>query len=503
MTNRAIGKSSSALAGIVMYLGSGTVSALVNIAFVPLYLREMGREGYGLVGFWVTVTAIISLLDLGASATVTRELARCIDPDVQRDLLRSMEVVIGAIVALVAGVGILVAGAIAQKWFDATQLAADILRESTQLLIFAAAVQLLVSLYTGALIAKQKHASVSGIQVFGVLLRNIGAAAAIAWYSQSPVVFFGCQALGTCVTVLLFRKSAWSHVPGTRRARFSVSALRSVTQFAFGMMGISITSVVLTHMDKLLLSRWLPLRDFGTYSVAWTAASALLLMVGPFFRVFAPRFSELHSRNLHTELQGDYTLAATMLGRITCCIAVFVAINAQALLYVWTGNESVAHEATPILRLLILGSMCNALMSIPFALQLAYGWTKFTLLYNAVAIVILVPALWAAVSRWGAVGGASMWILINGSYIVLAIPYVHYRLFGSPRVKWLKSVGLLTIGVGIWAMFFHMLIPEHSARVVQAGILILELLPIGALLGWLIFSQHRKSMATSKPALAI
>lgn len=501
MTNRMQRTGRSIFGGISLYLGGGVVAAVLNIVLVPFYLRQLGREGYGLVGFWVTVTAIISLFDLGASATVTRELARCTDTNVQRDLLRSMEMLMASLVVAIGGVGFVAAESISRKWFGASHIPPDTLATATRLLVAASAAQLLVSLYTGALIAKQKHAAVSAIQVFGVLLRNLGAAAAIAWYSRSVTTFFVWQLFGMCVVALLFRSSAWHSLQGTRRACFSVPALKAVTGFAFGMMGISVTSVVLTHIDKLLLSRWLSLSQFGTYSVAWTAASALLLIVGPFFRVFAPRFSDLHSRTQLRALRADYYMAAKVLGLVVCCLGVFVAVNAKQFLYVWTGNEAIVSEAGPILCLLVLGSMCNALMSIPFAVQLAYGWTRFTLFYNAVAIVALVPLLWLAVEKWGLIGGASIWIIVNASYVVLALPYVHRKLFGSAKIEWLKVVVLAAVLSGIWAALCEVSIARQPNRILQAAVLVLEFLPIGAAVAWRLFKLYRESYPQSPPAM--
>ena len=49
--------------------------ALVGIAMVPLYLKYLGLEAYGLIGFFATAQAWIQLLDFGLSPTLGREAA--------------------------------------------------------------------------------------------------------------------------------------------------------------------------------------------------------------------------------------------------------------------------------------------------------------------------------------------------------------------------------------------------------------------------------------------
>ena len=51
-------------------------ASLVGILIFPLYLRHLGAEGYGLVGFFTLLQGGMQLLDLGLSPTLSREVAR-------------------------------------------------------------------------------------------------------------------------------------------------------------------------------------------------------------------------------------------------------------------------------------------------------------------------------------------------------------------------------------------------------------------------------------------
>ena len=53
---------------IANFVGRGWV-ALMGIAFIPLYIKFMGIESYGLVGFFTTFQAVFALLDLGLTTT--------------------------------------------------------------------------------------------------------------------------------------------------------------------------------------------------------------------------------------------------------------------------------------------------------------------------------------------------------------------------------------------------------------------------------------------------
>src|SRR5215203_1574448 len=50
--------------------------AALSILFLPLYLRYIGIEAYGLIGIFTSIQAFITLLDFGISPTLNRELSR-------------------------------------------------------------------------------------------------------------------------------------------------------------------------------------------------------------------------------------------------------------------------------------------------------------------------------------------------------------------------------------------------------------------------------------------
>ena len=68
---------------------------LVQLVCIPLYVKFMGVEAYGLVGFYLMLQAMLQILDLGLSPTMNREMARySVEPEKAndaRDLVRTLE----------------------------------------------------------------------------------------------------------------------------------------------------------------------------------------------------------------------------------------------------------------------------------------------------------------------------------------------------------------------------------------------------------------------------
>lgn len=59
---------------IANYLGQGWV-AIMSLAFIPIYIKYLGIEFYGLIGLFALLQAWLILLDMGMTPTLSREMA--------------------------------------------------------------------------------------------------------------------------------------------------------------------------------------------------------------------------------------------------------------------------------------------------------------------------------------------------------------------------------------------------------------------------------------------
>ena len=85
-------------------LANSIWSALIGFAVVPFYLKYLGIEAYGLIGFFMTLQVMFQLLDMGLASAANRELARfkaTNDPASAGELLHSLAVIYWSIAALI------------------------------------------------------------------------------------------------------------------------------------------------------------------------------------------------------------------------------------------------------------------------------------------------------------------------------------------------------------------------------------------------------------------
>jgi O-antigen/teichoic acid export membrane protein len=428
---------------LIANLGGATWATIVSIAFVPIYIRILGVEAYGLLGILVTLQATLSFLDLGLSTTLTRELARLsVQPSgarIMRDLVRTLEVVYWLVAAAMGLFVIAVAPWIAHQWIQSSHIPPSTVQRAIVIMGLSIALQWPQSLYNGGLSGLQRQVLLSGLNAFLATVRSGGAVLVLWFISPTVEAFFVWQLVSSALATLAGWWSLWRALPpaaDARGARTSLELLRGVWRFAAGNTGITITGLILTQTDKVTLSRLLSLEMFGYYMIAVTATTVVQRVVGPVFTALYPRFTQLLSLGDEAALSSLYHRSSQMMAVLILPLTCMMAVYSKEILFLWTRDRVVAERTALILTLLVIGRALNGLVHVPAALQLAFGWTSLGLYINLVSVTLLVPMIVILASRYGAVGAAAAWVLLNVGYVAISVSVMHRRILLRERSQW-------------------------------------------------------------------
>lgn len=432
---------------IANYAGS-VWSAVMGLVFVPLYIKIMGIESFGLVGVYYTLQGLFVVLDLGLSTTLNRELAllsaRDANAQQSRDFVRTLEIIYWGTGILIALCVISCSGLIARHWVKAQGLSPDSVSQTILIMGVAMALQWPFELYGAGLKGLQKQVLWNSVLILGATVRGVGSVLVLWLVSPRVEAFFLWQIAAAALQTAAMAYSLWHSLPqGKGKSRFQVSILRGILSFSGGMTGILVLSTVLSQADKVVLSKLLSLEDFGYYTLAWNIASVMSQMVVPVVTSVFPRFSELVSRADDSGLRDLYHKGCQMVTWLTVPAAALVSAFAGELIFLWMGNQAAAQNAGPILSLLAVGLGLGAQGQVPGVLQLAYGWTRLGLVVSAVAVVVFVPLLVWIAGLYGGIGAAALWIALNGVGLMVAVPVMHTRLLKGEFRRWcLRDLGL-------------------------------------------------------------
>lgn len=425
---------------IANYLGQGW-TALMGLAFIPLYIKYLGIEAYGLIGLFGVLQAWLTLLDMGMTPALNREMARFTGGTHSatsiRDLLRSIEIIALAIATLV-GLGIWAAsGWLASDWLRAEKLPIDTVAQAFAIMGAVTALRFVEGIYRSAIIGLQRQVLYNAVNSALATIRWLGAVGILMWVSATIEAFFVWQGLISVLTLTALASVTYRTLPKAERGgQFSMLALRGIGRFAGGMMGITFLALLLTQVDKILLSKLLTLSDYGYYTLATVVAGALYTLTGPITQAWFPRLSELHAANNQAGLISKYHQGAQLVSVIMGSAAIIMIVFAEPILQMWTGDTELAHRSATLVSLLALGNLLNGLMWIPYQTQLAHGWTGFATRINIVSVMIIVPAILWAAPRYGAEGAAWVWVSLNAGYVLIGIHFMYRRILKEEKWRW-------------------------------------------------------------------
>ncbi len=450
---------------------------LVGIVMVPLYVKYMGAETYGLVGFFAMLQAWFNLLDMGLTPTMARETARfhggATDALGYRRLVRALEGVF-LLVALVGGALLFAASAyIAHDWLQASQLPIAEVKIAIELMTVIIALRWMCGLYRGAISGSERLVWLGNYNSIIATLRFVAVLPVLIFVGVTPTIFFTFQ-LGVAVIelagLLFYAYKLLPDIPKGQPLSWDWKPLKPVLKFSLTIAFTSSVWVLVTQTDKLVLSRILPLADYGYFTLAVLVSGGVMMISGPVSGAIMPRMSKLEAEGDHSGMIRVYRQATQLVAVLAGSASVTLAFCAEPLLLAWTGDVHLAHQAAPVLILYALGNGILAVAAFPYYLQYAIGDLRLHLIGNAVFVVLLIPAIVWAASKYGGVGAGYVWLLMNLISFVAWLPLVHQKFEPGLNLHWYGEDVLIILLVAAMAGYcISALLPPGDSRGFQLG----------------------------------
>ena len=438
-------------------------AAGISIVMLPVYVRHLGAEAYGLVGFLTMLQAWCQLIDLGLTPTLSRELSRfkagILPGSEVATMVRSTEWLMGGVGAACAGTVALAAGWIARDWLKAQQLPQDEIIRCLIMMGGILATRWLVGLYRGGLAGLEQMVPLNLAGIVLATLRAVGVMAVLLFWTTRPAGFFAYQLVVALVELVVMKMLFYRAFPMRGAGWHPVMrSLRGVLGLATTMALLTGLWVVISQTDKLVLSWTLDLPSYGFYMVVVALAGGISLLAGPLSQALQPRFTVLASRGDHASLVRLYRASTQATCAGVFAVAGVMACFAAPLLQAWTNNLAAVRSSAGILPLYALGNAVSALLVLAFLIQFAYGRLRWHVIGNCVFALIWLPGVWLAAQRAGAVGVGWIWLLGNVVYLVGWVPVVHHHLLPGLGWRWLVwDVGVILLAeAGMLALIAQM-----------------------------------------------
>lgn len=449
------------------YIGTA-YSILIGIAILPLYLHYLGAEAFGLVGIFALLQAWLQIMDMGISPTLSRQAAhakgRKNGYEEFISLLKSVEIFF-LVLGFISVISIfLIDNWLATNWVKAEHISVDIVAKCMSIMGLVIAFRWFSSLYRSGITGLENQVWLNMANSVISSARFIGALALLHFVSRNIVDYFLYQLIISIIELYILKIKLYKLLPSNlnKKLRFSSVAVKKIAPFALGMAYLTGLWLLITQIDKLILSKILTLSDFGYFSLVAIIAGGITQLSAPISQALLPRMTFLLAQDREKDMLVQYRKATQIMAVIIVPVATVVAFNAENLLFTWTGDSEAAIWGAPILYWFALGNGVMALAAFQYYLQFAYGELKLHVIGTTVSALIQVPLIYFAATRFGALGAGIAWFSFRGIFFIIWSPIVHSKFAPGLHLRWLFIDIFPILLVAVFTSYFLSQLIEYS-----------------------------------------
>ncbi len=442
---------------IANYIGQA-YKALIGIVMLPFYLSYLGSEAFGLIGFYIMLQSWMQLLDLGMKPTLARESARyragSIDTFELRTVLRTLETIFiftGIVMALVI---IFLSDYISSSWLKVETLDLSIVSYSVCFIGVVVGTRWISSLYTGVVSGLERQVWLNSFEVVSNTVRFVGVLGAFYFFGASIMVFFVYQMVVSVFELLVIQYFTYTNFEKlNEKISYSLEVLKKIYKFSFAIAFGSIIWVIVTQIDKLILSKSIPLEQYGYFSLAVVIANGVFVLGNAISTAIMPRLVYHAEKKDDDEFKKIYFFSIEVALMIVVPISALLVIYGQEILYLWTHDLVAAKNASEILLWYVLGNVVVSSAAFAYYLQYAKGDLKLHVRGNFIYAIILIPLQIYIASNYGPIQTGMLWFAINLTFLLFWVGFVHRKFLKGEHIKWLYNIIKMIVG-GYGIVFF-------------------------------------------------
>lgn len=454
---------------IANYIGQ-IYLAILGIVIVPFYVERLGAEGYGLVGFFALLQGWMQLLDMGISTMLAREASRSRFDLVEAFRFKRLQQLILILFALIACiVAVLSFGA--REWLATSWLKTTLPKETVIFALSCIVISVCIRWQSGplrsTLMGLERQVQLNVVNMVLATFRFPGSVVVLILTQDSIDAFFQYQIVISCVEFFLLWIIVKKYIPSKEAIPLPdwefLSSIKPTLKFSLGIAFTSAVWVLITQLDKLLLSSLLPLKEYGYFTMAVTAAGGISLLSGPLSQAVSPRLAALHAQNNKSEIVSVYRSASRVMAMIIAPVSILTGTFSREIVYIWTGSWVISDNVAPIMHWYAWGNGALALTGLSYYLQCAYGNIRLHIIGNVIFALTIIPAIYFATKHFGAVGAAKVWCTSNFLFMIIWTGIVHKKFIPKQHLKWILNdvTPFLTMPVALYYFYFSCDLPLH------------------------------------------
>jgi O-antigen/teichoic acid export membrane protein len=466
---------------------------VVAIFAIPLLIRGLGTDRFGVLALAWVLIGYLSLFDLGLSRALTKLVAEKLGVGQEQEIPALVWTAL--FVMFFLGLGVTVVVSLLLPWLvrDILNIPQELYTETLTafylLAIFVPIVIISVG-FRGILDAHQRFDLTNAVRIpLGIY--SFIAPLLVLPFSRSLFPVVGILVAGRLIACLVQLLLCFHVVPSLRKdivlRRTMVGPL---IRFGSWMTVTNIVSPLMVYLDRFFIGALISVAAVAYYATPHEVVTKLLLISGSVMGVLFPAFS--------TSFAQDHSRTKLLFGRGVKCIflilfpiTLLIVTMAHDGLRFWLGDEF-AQNSTKVLQWIAVGVFIHSLGQVPYALIQGVGRPDLTAKLHLIELPFYLICLWWIIGINGIVGAAIAWVLRIAVDTLFMFVMAQRLLQIREGMMWRK---LLLMG---FVLLTFVLATVLTGLAVKVLFLLLMLLTYVPTIWFLILAQEERALIVNR-----
>ncbi len=438
-------------------------SAAAAFVVIPIVVRHLGAERYGILTLTGTVLGFVSILNLGFGTSLLKFLAeefasRSRD---EAERLFGASLLLNGVIGLI---GLLVSTVIG-LWFTTAifNLSSQSVPQARFAFVVAGVGFMIVMLakpFTIVLLSTQRYDLQAKVSICLATLSATGTILVLymGYGLRALLVFFlAIDLLALLVYVFLARRLVGDMA---MRPRWHGATFRRMFSFSSFVFIANIGSLFLAEFDRVMIGVLASVTLVAFYAVPIGLASRIYSAVVSLAGVAIPLSSDLFARSDLERVRLLYAHASRFVTLFMLSLSIPTLVFGEKVLRYWIGPEY-AERSDVVLRILVVSYMFMALGVVAYNIAVGSGRPQIAATFNGVMALLNVVLVLVLVPRFGITGAAI-------AYLASTIPLLGFLHVVERRVlhlsvsPWPSTARRLAIPTAIQVGVSFALLPLAS-----------------------------------------
>ncbi len=433
-----------------------TLPMVVALVAIPLLVRGLGDERFGVLSIIWVLVGYFSIFDFGLGRALTRMTAKKLGQSREEEVPSVFWTAFIIMVLIgIAGASLV---ALLSPWlaYERLNINPELQQEVCRsFYLVAGCIPVVISTVglIGLLEAHQRFGLLNAIRIPLGIFTFVGPLLILP-FTRNMVAVVGILMAGRLLVCALYFAAAVRTNPALwRRPQFRRDLVRPLLTFGGWMTVSNLVLPLMLQIDRIFIGDWVSVIAVAFYTAASEVVIRLLILprswVSALFPVFASHYKTNPERTRRLFLSGVKCLLMIIFPPVLACMM----FADEGFLW-WLGADY-AEKSAPVMKIMAVAMFFNSLAAVPCSFLQAIGRPRLSAIAHLIELPLFIMAAWILSQRFGICGMAAAClfraVLDAALMISFARRYLRGLLKDLGRV-WAAATAAMPV---LWLLQYH------------------------------------------------